>query len=165
MRMTCDDVVQRLPWFLNGNLAPEERREVRGHLPGCAACREALGETRAAFRIFTAHVPSEALVDHAWGRSPEGPGGIDPDLIERHLEECPECAAELELARTSRQLAEEPQVALLQPRKRPEVAAPARAWKVSALAAALAGVVGLSGWIHSERERAGLESQVAAAKS
>src|SRR6185436_14787440 len=120
MRMICDEVVQRLPWFLNGSLAPEERSEIRGHLADRAACRAALAETRIGYRIFSAHVPSAALVDYAWDRTPEG---LDSGLVERHLEDCPECSAELELIRTSRRLAEEPEVALLRPKARPATAA------------------------------------------
>src|SRR6185295_4608578 len=157
MRMICAEVVQRLPWLLNGTLPPAEQGDVRDHLASCAACRAALAETRSAYRIFTAHVPAAALVDYAWGQVPER---LDIGLIERHLEECPECAAELELIRTSRQLADEPQVALFERRTRPAPPAPRRAWQVSALAAALGGVVALTGWIHSDRQRNALEGQL-----
>lgn len=166
--MICDEVVQRLPWFLNGSLAREEMSEIRGHLAECAACRTALAETRLGYRIFAAHVPSEALVDYAWDRTPEG---LDSGLVERHLEDCPECAAELELIRTSRRLAEEPDVVLLRPKQRPArpetaVAPPRfyRAWQATALAAALGGVVALSAWMHSEKERQTLGFQVASAQ-
>ncbi len=163
--MNCDEVVQRLPWFLNGSLPAQEQSEIRSHLASCAACRAALGETRIGFRIFSAHVPAEALVDYAWDRTPEG---IDSGLIDRHLEECPECAAELELIRTSRRLAEEPEVALLQPRARQLAAAAPprflRAWQASALAAALGGVVAITGWVHSESRRGALDEQVTAAR-
>ncbi len=163
--MNCDEVVQRLPWFLNGSLASDEQGEIRSHLASCAACRAALVETRIGFRIFSAHVPAEALVDYAWDRTPEG---IDSGLVERHLEECPECAAELELIRTSRRLAEEPDVVLFQPRTRPPVAAAPprffRAWQASALAAALGGVVAVTGWMHSESRRNALDEQVTAAR-
>ncbi|HEV7667832.1 MAG TPA: zf-HC2 domain-containing protein [Thermoanaerobaculia bacterium] len=163
--MICDEVVQRLPWFLNGSLAPEEQSEIRAHLTDCAACRSALAETRIGYRIFSAHVPSEALVDYAWDRTPEG---LDSGLVERHLEDCAECAAELELIRTSRRLAEEPEVALLRPKARPVTAtAPPRfyrAWQATALAAALGGVVAFSAWTHSEQQRQQLGHQVASAR-
>lgn len=162
--MICDEVVQRLPWYLNGSLAAEERNEIRGHLAQCAACREALAETRLGYRIFSAHVPSEALVDYAWDRTPRE---LDSGLIERHLEDCPECAAELELIRTSRRLAEEPDVALLRPKARTVAAAPPRfyrAWQAAALAAALGGVVSFTAWTHSEQERRQLGAEVASAR-
>ncbi len=163
--MICDEVVQRLPWFLNGSLAPEEQSEIRGHLKDCAACRAALAETRIGYRIFSAHVPAEALVDYAWDRTPEG---LDSGLVERHLEDCPECAADLELIRTSRRLAEEPEVALLRPKQRPVAAAAPprfyRAWQATALAAALGGVVAFSAYLHGEKERQALGIQVASAQ-
>ena len=163
--MICDEVVQRLPWFLNGTLAPEEQGEIRGHLAECTACRTALAETRLGYRIFSAHVPSEALVDYAWDRTPEG---IDSGLIERHLDDCPECAAELELIRTSRRLAEEPDVALLRPKARPATATVPprfyRAWQATALAAALGGVFAFTAWTNSEQQRRQLGLEVASAR-
>jgi len=162
--MICDEVVQRLPWFLNGSLGPEERSEIRGHLADCAACRAALAETRVGYRIFSAHVPSEALVDYAWDRTPEG---LDSGLVERHLEDCPECAAELELIRTSRRLAEEPDVVLLRPKARPAAVSPPRfyrAWQATALAAMLGGVVAFSAWTNSERQRDRLGLEIASAR-
>ncbi len=163
--MICDEVVQRLPWLLNGSLASEEQSEIRGHLAECAACRAALAETRLGYRIFSAHVPSEALVDYAWDRTAEG---LDSGLVERHLEDCPECAAELELIRTSRRLAEEPDVALLRPKARPATAAAPprfyRAWQATALAAALGGVVAFSAYTNSEQQREQLGLEVASAR-
>ncbi|HXU43976.1 MAG TPA: zf-HC2 domain-containing protein [Thermoanaerobaculia bacterium] len=168
--MICAEVVQRLPWLLNGTLPPAEQGDVRDHLASCAACRAALAETRSAYRIFTAHVPAAALVDYAWGQVPER---LDIGLIERHLEECPECAAELELIRTSRQLADEPQIALLRPpagiAPAPALATlhrerPRRAWQTSALAAALGGVIALTGWIHSERENRNIQASIRSAQ-
>lgn len=163
--MICDEVVQRLPWFLNGTLAREEQSEIRGHLAECASCRAALAETRLGYRIFSAHVPSEALVDYAWDRTPEG---LDSGLVERHLEDCPECAAELELIRTSRRLAEEPDVALLRPKARQTspVAPPRfyRAWQATALAAALGGVFAFTAWTNSEQQRRRLGLEVASAR-
>ena len=56
------------------------------HLEGCTKCRQALEETRLAWRIYDQHIPSEALVALAWGETPEG---LDPGVLERHLETCP----------------------------------------------------------------------------
>ncbi len=170
--MICDEAIERLPWYLNGSLDPTERAEIHGHLADCVACRAALEETRLGYRIFSAHVPSEALVDYAWDRTPEG---LDSGLIERHLEDCAECSAELELIRTSRRLAEEPDVVLLRPNVR-AASGPApmpmvvprralRTWQVSALAAALGGVVALSGWMNSETARRSLGAQVVSAEA
>jgi hypothetical protein len=156
--MTCDQAIELLPWYLNGTLEATERDEVRHHLATCEACRQALAETREAWQIFDQHLPSEALVALAWG---EPPAGIDSTLAERHLAGCPQCATALELARTSRHLEEDDRIALF-PAK-PAVA-PAletrgegepRTWRRAALAASLAAVVGLSGWIYSVRQAPG----------
>jgi anti-sigma factor RsiW len=148
--MTCEQAIEILPWYLNGTLEAREREEVRHHLATCEACRQALDETREAWRIFDQHLPSEALVALAWG---ETPAGIDPTLAERHLAGCPQCAAELELARMSRHLEDNP-IALFPPKPAP---APRetrgdgehRTWRRATLAASLAAVVGISGWIYS----------------
>jgi len=145
--MICDQAIERLPWLLNGSLEPAEREEVQGHLTTCAACREALAETREAWRTFGQHLPPAALVAMAYG---EAPGGIDPALAERHLASCPECAAELELARMSRRLEEDNRIAPFPPRPRPpDTGREYRAWRGAALAAGLAGLVALSGWFQA----------------
>lgn len=150
--MTCEQAIEILPWYLNGTLEAREREEVRHHLATCEACRQALTETREAWRIFDQHLPSEVLVALAWGKTPTG---IDPALAERHLAGCPQCAADLELARTSRHLEEDDRIALF-PGKL-ATAAPretrgdgeSRTWRRAALAASLAAVIGISGWIYS----------------
>src|SRR5690242_2639193 len=109
MPMNCDDAIEFLPWLLNGSLEAGERDEVRRHLATCERCRAALTDTRDAWGIFSQHLPSEALVALAYG---ETPAGIDPVLAERHLASCPQCAAELELARTSRRLEEDDRIAV-----------------------------------------------------
>ena len=139
--MNCEHAVELLPWLLNGTLGQDERRQVREHLAGCEACRQALADTRLAWEAFDQHLPAEAMVALAWG---ETPTSIDPALAELHLASCPECAAELELARTSRRLEEDDRIAVLTPRARPSspVARPSwTGWRAAALAAGLAGVV------------------------
>src|SRR3954454_11692273 len=109
MPMNCDQAIEFLPWLLNGTLEATESGEVRRHLATCERCRAALNDTRDAWTIFSQHLSSEALVALAHG---EAPAGIDPALAERHLASCPECAAELELARTSRRLEEYEKIAV-----------------------------------------------------
>ncbi|MEA2693783.1 MAG: putative zinc-finger [Acidobacteriota bacterium] len=145
--MNCQEAIERLPWWLNGSLEPEERREVEAHLAECASCREALKETRLAWEVYAQHVPIAALVAYAADERPEG---SDPSLFERHLEDCPQCAAELEMARASRLLSEHNEVPLLVPR---QTAVPARrpsrerGWQAAALAAGLTGLVAMGGWV------------------
>src|SRR6059058_1585796 len=120
MPMNCDDAIEFLPWLLNGSLEARERDEVRRHLTDCERCRAALNDTREAWTVFSQHLPGEALVALAYG---EAPAGVDPALAERHLASCPECAAELELARTSRRLEEDDRIAVF-PGRTPRVEAP-----------------------------------------
>ncbi len=145
MPMNCDEAIEFLPWLLNGSLEAGERDEVRRHLATCESCRAALNDTREAWTIFSQHLPSEALVALAYG---ETPADIDPALAERHLASCPECAAELELARTSRRLENEKITPFPGPRPRQETAREPRSWRAAAMAAGLAGLVAASGWIY-----------------
>src|SRR5207245_1063168 len=45
--MTCDEVRPALDALVDGELAREEERVLRGHLAGCAACARELEERRA----------------------------------------------------------------------------------------------------------------------
>ncbi|HEX6865330.1 MAG TPA: zf-HC2 domain-containing protein [Thermoanaerobaculia bacterium] len=161
MNLNCDQVAELLPWYLNGTLDEGEQGEVRVHLEGCTQCRQALEDTRLAWRIYDQHIPSEALVALAWGETPEG---LDPDVLERHLETCPECAAELEMARTSRRLEEDERIALFPTSARPartERSAPG--WRTAAMAAGLAGIVAASGWVWTAGRANDLEERLAQA--
>jgi anti-sigma factor RsiW len=161
MKFYCDQVAELLPWYLNGTLDERDQREVRLHLEGCEPCRQALEETRLAGRIYGQHVPAEALVALAWGETPEG---IDPDLLERHLESCPECAAELEMVRTSRRLEEDDRVALFPSRTTvPRTPAALPRWRAAALAAGLAGLVVVGGWVWTAGRARSLDEQLARA--
>lgn len=169
MISNCDDVRGMLPWLLNGTLTEEERQQVRQHLTSCESCRRDLADTRLAFEMFDQHLPAEAIVALAWG---ETPPGIDPALVEEHLASCPQCATELELARTSRGLEENERIVPLRPRSSPAPpAVPIRApeertrgwggWKAAALAAGLAGVVASAGWLQTAGRVQTLEERLA----
>ena len=157
--MTCEQAIELLPWYLNGTLESQEHEEVRGHLETCEACRTALAETREAGKIFAQHLPSEALVALAYG---ETPAGLDPDLAERHLESCPECAAELELARMSRRLEEEDRIAVFPAKGTRETAGGYRTWRGAALAASLTGLIAFGGWFNSAERNQQIQQQQAA---
>jgi anti-sigma factor RsiW len=150
MPMNCDLAIEYLPWLLNGTLEAGERDEVRRHLETCESCRAALNDTREAWTIFGQHLPSDALVALAYG---EAPAGVDTEIAERHLASCPECAAELELARTSRHLEEDARLAVFPtvPSNRPgapERADRSRSWRIAAIAAGLLAIVSSAGWVH-----------------
>lgn len=155
--MNCDEAIELLPWLLNGTLEEGERREIRRHLETCERCRTAWAETQEAARVFGQHLPAEALVALAYG---EPPAEVDPALAERHLAACPECSAELELARTSRRLEEDDRIAVFPGRPVRKDRGEPRSWRAAALAASLAGVVAASGWIHSARELRSVSEQV-----
>jgi hypothetical protein len=162
MPMNCDQAIEFLPWLLNGTLEATERDEVRRHLATCERCRAALNDTRDAWTIFGQHLPGEALVTLAYG---EIPAGVDPAVAERHLASCPECAAELELARTSRRLEEDDRIAVFPgARSRQEKGADggSRTWRAAALAAGLAAVIASAGWVH-EFQRTSSSSRLAQA--
>ena len=159
MPMNCDEAIEYLPWLLNGSLEAGESGEVRRHLATCEHCRAALNDTREAWTIFSQHLPSEALVALAYG---ETPAGTDPALAERHLAACPECAAELELARTSRHLEEDGKIAVFPgPRRPKETSETSRSWRAAALAAGLAGLVAGSGWVYEFQHSVTLAEQLA----
>jgi hypothetical protein len=138
MTMECDQAIELLPWLANGTLDAGERQAVLDHLRGCAACRTALADTRAALPILDWHPSPDELIALAQAEplsnlpsqpapaaTSAGPqadarvagdaGGTrdavdagDPWLadIAAHVAGCPRCAAEMELVRASRRLAE-----------------------------------------------------------
>ena len=163
MKLNCDEVAELLPWYLNGTLDEGTQGEVRVHLEGCTECRQALEETRLAWRIYDQHIPSETLVALAWGETPEG---IDPGILDRHLQSCPQCAAELEMARTSRALEEDDRVAIFPtPARTARPARSAGGWRAAALAAGLAGIVAASGWLWTAGRAGDLEERLAQANN
>jgi anti-sigma factor RsiW len=155
--MTCDQAIERLPWLLNRTLEVEEERQVREHLAECPECRKALAETGQAWQLFDPHPPAADLVARAFGD-----GVADPEL-DRHLSNCPQCAADLELARLSRQLEADDKILPMSPRNRE--ASPSggriRLYLGSALAAGLAGLIAAGGWIESAHRIDTLEAKLA----
>ncbi len=155
--MTCDQAIERLPWYLNGTLEPVELAEVRQHLETCESCRTALAETGQTWAVFahqdsSRHLSAQDLVTLAWG---ETAAGMDSATAEAHLDSCAECAAQLEMARMSRRLEEEENVVPFPApvaKPRPLAGAAPRSWRAAALAAGLAAVVAAGGWLHAVRQ-------------
>jgi hypothetical protein len=162
--MNCDDAIELLPWLLNGTLETGERDEVRRHLATCERCRMALDETRQAWTAFDQHLPAEALISLAYG---EPPAGVDSAVAANHLASCPQCAAELELARMSRRLEEDDKVAVFPaapaapPRQQAAVRAGSGAWRVATLAACLAALIGGTAWLYEFQQAGDLAAQLA----
>lgn len=161
--MNCDETIELLPWLLNGTLKPAEERRVREHLASCARCRDALEDTRFAWWVFDEHAATEDLVAYAFEDRPPVAGA---DAIERHVAECPRCAAELEMVRASRLLGAHEEVATfpVRPAVAPVPAARGRyrAWRSGALAASLVGLIAASGWFNSSERARSLAAQLAA---
>jgi Putative zinc-finger len=144
--MTCEQATELLPWLVNGSLGPQQRAEARHHLESCEQCRNALGETRKAWKVFSEHLPASVLVALAYGEAPEG---YDPGLAERHVASCPQCAADLELARMSRRLEGEDQILVFPQRGGRETRRESQPWRTAALAASLVGLIAVGGWSFS----------------
>jgi hypothetical protein len=154
--MDCEHVAELTPWLINGTLQGDEGHRAREHLAQCRRCRQELGDTAAAWSVYQQHVPTEALVDHAFGR----PATAPLDLIERHLESCEECAEQLELVQESRRL-EQPEAAdsLASSRWRSSPY-----WPYAALAAGVVCVIAIGGWIRSSQRAATLAQEQQAAQ-
>lgn len=104
MEMDCNTVCEKLPWRLNGTLAPEEDAALAAHLQECRHCRGEMEETMGVFELFSTHIPAETLVDLARSDT----NSTEPDSwIHTHLKTCASCAEELDLIRQSFALAEE----------------------------------------------------------
>jgi anti-sigma factor RsiW len=159
MPMSCDEAIEFLPWLLNGTLEARERDEVRQHLATCERCRAALNDTREAWTVFSQHLSSETLVALAYGEPPEG---MEAAVAERHLASCPECAAELELARTSRGLEEDDKITLFPGARSPRTQEHGGGRRsFAALAAGLAAAVAFSGWFYELRQANDLSARLA----
>ncbi len=168
--MDTERAKELLPWLLNGSLEEPERGELVAALRTSDELRRELAETRMAGEIFGQHVATTDLVAHAFG----APAGLDRGRIEAHLALCERCAEELALARESRELAGEPE-----PGARTPAAAPAEerrrgwllpflrpaavtagggvaaGWQAAALAASVAALVAVGGWIWSWQQAQG----------
>ena len=96
--MDCTAVSQKLPWYLNETLAPEEKAALGEHLTSCSECQRELEETQHAFELFGAHPSSDSLI----GLARSGIASREERvLLEDHLASCPSCSEELSLIRQS----------------------------------------------------------------
>lgn len=141
---TCNDLIQLLPWYVNGSLEVEERRRAAEHLHRCDQCTRELEETRAAIALFTQHLPIDVLLDLAAGQSP---AGFSEGVAQLHLDTCSRCTEELELAQSSHEemtAIEEPAADVVQPSLPLRRAAPV--WPMLTMAASLIAAIGLGGW-------------------
>jgi hypothetical protein len=142
----CEGVAGLLPWLGNGTLDAGEAAGLREHLASCARCREEWESTRKAADVFSAHIPTPALVGHVFG---DADPALPRDVVEAHLADCEACAHELAMVRESR-AAESASGSVGPPHRRAPWLAPALA--AAGLAAVVAGATGV--WIgHREGDR------------
>lgn len=157
--MNCERTLQALPWYLNGSLSDEEKGAIDAHLAQCESCRRELAATREAGRVYRQHIPTEALVAHAFGEETELPAS----LIEAHVASCDSCRDELAMVKESRavlevgELDEAPATGAVDPPRQANVLPgpwSRSGWQVATLAAALVAAIGLSGWAWNRIESA-----------
>jgi hypothetical protein len=102
---TPDPVVELLPWYANGTLDVQKRREVEAHLRSCADCRELLRHALDLRDIFGDpaevplgdHVHAQLLAEFA-----DAPDALEDETVRRvreHLAGCEACADALEACR------------------------------------------------------------------
>lgn len=135
--MDCTDVIERLPWLLNGTLEETERDEVAAHLAGCDGCRRELAATAEVLATAGGHPPAGLLVSWVLDEA-----GAAAPAIEEHVASCAACAEEVALLRENRSLA------VLVPRPTGVDAGrepgAVRRWRRTAVAAAAVAVMSLA---------------------
>lgn len=153
--MDCERAAELLPWLLNRTLEATEERQVEAHLKSCEKCRRELGETVFSATAARQHLPPEVLIDYGFER----PVALDQDLVERHLASCPRCAEELDLVRECHRLAQGQGARVVRlDSRRPRT----QRWRAGALAASLATLVAVGGWLWSWRDARQLRLSLAA---
>jgi len=97
-------VAKLIPWYVNGSLSAEERREVDEHLAGCDECRASVDEAREL--VDLGRLDDDALLDHVQAQHLErfagDPESLEPALSEwigRHVESCEACRCALDTLR------------------------------------------------------------------
>lgn len=144
MTMDCEQLVEILPWYVNGTLDDAQRETARAHLASCPRCRTEWEETRFALAAAQTHIHADALLDYVSRR--EMLPAHERTLLERHLVACTACAEEEALVRESFALQSEPaRVIAFPPRLVPRWQS-LRWWQFGAMAASLLGLVALVGW-------------------
>ena len=126
--MSCTTLLTRIEMFLEGRLLAAEQKAAAAHLAGCPRCREIVEVMRTDLRFMSDEPPAgltESILERTSGRPCDQAKAslgdlvdglvtrLDRDLLEGHLESCPECAG---VRRALTQLADDlPVFATLRP--------------------------------------------------
>lgn len=136
--VSCTDVSELLPVFLNGSLDDVAARRVESHLATCAACRREERDNRTAMALFEGHLPVELLLDFALSQPMTARRRA---VVESHLAVCERCSEEVATVRQDR-AATEPASRHPQPTVQHRDRTRVLAW-----AAGLAAAAAAAGWI------------------
>lgn len=151
--MDAERAIELLPWYVNGGLEPDERREVADALAASAEVRRELAEVRRAFELHGYRLEPDVLLDYALGLEPEG---VTRETVEKLATLLPVVREELGLVREG---LEALQVAGA-PATAPRPAVAVAQWRLRAVAAALLAAAFLGAWAWSEH-RLSLRTQEA----
>lgn len=106
--MDCAGFLERLDAFLDGSLSANERKAAGAHLNMCPRCREVMSAMPTDWRFLGVESPpdlAESILERTSGRVchraltlltgyVDGDlGPLDHDLVQSHVDHCPECAA------------------------------------------------------------------------
>lgn len=95
MTISCEQVVELLPWYLSRTLGESEAAAVAEHLASCENCPAELEATARAAWITEQHPPVGLLTEYAFGAE------VDPrerSVVEGHLAHCDRCREEVRSA-------------------------------------------------------------------
>jgi len=74
--MTCEQVRELIPWYVNGTLASNEAAEVATHIASCERCRAELASTlQLSMEVRTAVDEMPPLPERVWARVRTEKGG------------------------------------------------------------------------------------------
>ena len=103
--MKCSNkaVSELIPWYVTGQLSPEEKEKVEKHLGICTVCRDDFVQMKWISRgvknqrdgLIPDHIVPEKLVLYAESRSELNKDELA--AIESHLEQCKRCQEELQI--------------------------------------------------------------------
>lgn len=141
--MDAKRAIELLPWYVNGGLEPDERREVADALAASAEVRRELAEVRRAFELHGYRLEPDVLLDHVLGLEPEG---VSRETVEKLSALLPAVGEELDLVREGLESLSTVEPETRQSRVPEPVVGPWRRW---ALAASLLAAAFLAAWAWS----------------